>query len=94
VKAGFGYSWHRAEPRFDLAKNRRELNRFGWVVEIDPWDPTSVPVKLPKKPKKVPPNMRVGKVLRDARDELNWSLEEAEERSRPHYAATFSAWNG
>jgi secreted PhoX family phosphatase len=42
---GFGYDWHRAEPRFDLAVNRNELNHFGWVVEIDPFDPTSTPVK-------------------------------------------------
>jgi secreted PhoX family phosphatase len=44
-KAGFGYDWHKAEARFDLARNRKELNRFGWVVEIDPWNPTSTPVK-------------------------------------------------
>lgn len=43
--AGFGYGWHVAEPRFDLAANPNELNRFGWVVEIDPFDPDSVPVK-------------------------------------------------
>jgi uncharacterized protein len=43
--AGFGYNWHIAEPRFDLAVNRNELNHFGWVVEIDPFDPTSTPVK-------------------------------------------------
>jgi secreted PhoX family phosphatase len=43
--AGFGYSWHIAEPRFDLAVNRNELNHFGWVVEIDPFDPDSTPVK-------------------------------------------------
>lgn len=42
---GFGYNWHVAEPRFDLAVNRNELNHFGWVVEIDPFDPTSTPVK-------------------------------------------------
>ena len=42
---GFGYNWHKAEPRFDLAQNRNELNHFGWVVEIDPFDPTSTPVK-------------------------------------------------
>jgi secreted PhoX family phosphatase len=42
---GFGYNWHVAEPRFDLATNRNELNHFGWVVEIDPFDPTSTPVK-------------------------------------------------
>jgi uncharacterized protein len=42
---GFGYDWHKAEARFDLAKNRNELNHFGWVVEFDPFDPQSVPVK-------------------------------------------------
>ena len=42
---GFGYNWHLADPRFDLAQNRNELNHFGWVVEIDPFDPRSVPVK-------------------------------------------------
>jgi uncharacterized protein len=45
TSVGFGYNWHKAEPRFDLAKNRNELNHFGWVVEIDPFDPTSTPVK-------------------------------------------------
>jgi secreted PhoX family phosphatase len=44
-RAGFGYNWHKAEPRFDLAQNRNELNHFGWVVEIDPFDPTTSPVK-------------------------------------------------
>lgn len=43
--AGFGYSWHNAEERFDLAKNRNELNHFGWVVEIDPYQPGATPVK-------------------------------------------------
>lgn len=43
--AGFAYNWHLAEPRFDLAVNRNELNHFGWVVEIDPQSPTSTPVK-------------------------------------------------
>jgi secreted PhoX family phosphatase len=42
---GFGYNWHTADPRFDVALNPNELNRFGWVVEIDPFDPTSTPVK-------------------------------------------------
>jgi secreted PhoX family phosphatase len=44
-RAGFGYNWHRAEPRFDLARNRAELNHFGWVVEFDPFNPGSTPVK-------------------------------------------------
>jgi secreted PhoX family phosphatase len=42
---GFGYRWHLADPRFDVATNRKELNRFGWVVEIDPANPFSQPVK-------------------------------------------------
>jgi len=38
-------NWHQHNPRFDLAKNPNELNRHGWVVEIDPFDPQSKPVK-------------------------------------------------
>ena len=43
--AGFGYAWHKGDPRFDLARNRNECNRFGWTVEIDPSRPRSTPVK-------------------------------------------------
>jgi secreted PhoX family phosphatase len=42
---GFGYRWHEKNPRFDIRANPNEPNRFGWVVEIDPWNPTSMPVK-------------------------------------------------
>ena len=45
LSAKGGNGWHTVEPRFDLAKNRKEPNRFGWVVEIDPMDPESTPVK-------------------------------------------------
>ena len=37
--------WHRHEERFDLRRHPNEFHRFGWVVEIDPHDPTSTPVK-------------------------------------------------
>ena len=40
-----GINWHPFDGRFDLAKNPNEPNRFGWVVEIDPMDPTSTPIK-------------------------------------------------
>ncbi len=42
---GKGYHWHKVDPRFDLSRNPREANLFGWVVEIDPLDPTSTPIK-------------------------------------------------
>ncbi|MFC4603885.1 PhoX family protein [Rhodococcus kronopolitis] len=37
--------WERFDSRFDLAKEPNEVNRFGYVVEVDPWDPTSTPIK-------------------------------------------------
>jgi secreted PhoX family phosphatase len=42
---GFDYRWHTVDRRFDVAVNPNELNRFGWLCEIDPFDPTSTPVK-------------------------------------------------
>ena len=37
--------WETFDPRFDAAKSPNELNRFGYVVEVNPWDPNSTPVK-------------------------------------------------
>jgi len=39
------YAWGRFEERFDLAREPNEANRFGWIVEVDPFDPNSVPKK-------------------------------------------------
>ncbi|HEV8689795.1 MAG TPA: PhoX family phosphatase, partial [Ideonella sp.] len=44
-KGGGLYRWHEHEERFDATKHPNEFNRFGWVVEIDPMDPTSKPIK-------------------------------------------------
>jgi hypothetical protein len=44
---GFGYGWHLFDDRFDLSNPDyvNEENRFGWVVEIDPFDDSKAPVK-------------------------------------------------
>jgi secreted PhoX family phosphatase len=39
------YSWGRYDPRFNIDKETNEPNRFGWIVEIDPTNPNSTPVK-------------------------------------------------
>jgi secreted PhoX family phosphatase len=39
------FNWGAYEDRFDIAKEPNEANRFGWIVEIDPFDPTSTPKK-------------------------------------------------
>ncbi len=47
------YAWNTVDPRFDATPDDQlayqgyvnEPNRFGWVVEIDPFDPTSKPIK-------------------------------------------------
>ncbi len=40
-----GYRWHEFDARFDASKHPNEPNRFGWMVEIDPFNPSMVPVK-------------------------------------------------
>ncbi len=41
----WGYGWAKIDDRFDISKTPNECNRNGYVVEIDPFDPTSTPKK-------------------------------------------------
>ena len=40
-----GYAWATADERFDIATHPNEPNRAGYVVEVDPLNPTSTPKK-------------------------------------------------
>lgn len=42
---GSGYRWHEADPRFNNRTNPLEPHLFGWVVEIDPYNPQNKAVK-------------------------------------------------
>ncbi|KIC08476.1 dTDP-glucose 4,6-dehydratase [Leisingera sp. ANG-M1] len=42
---GLWYAWGKFHGRFNIDKEPNELNRFGWVVEVDPRDPAAMPVK-------------------------------------------------
>ncbi|MDX3371390.1 PhoX family protein [Streptomyces sp. ME02-6987-2C] len=37
--------WERFDKRFDVAREPNEVHRFGYVVELDPYDPESTPRK-------------------------------------------------
>ena len=39
------YPWGLYDERFNINKEPNEANRFGWIVEVDPFDPTSTPIK-------------------------------------------------
>jgi secreted PhoX family phosphatase len=39
------YPWWTTDERFDAGRHPNEFHRFGWIVEIDPLDPASPPVK-------------------------------------------------
>ena len=39
------FLWERFVDRFDVSKEPNEAFRFGWAVEIDPYDAASIPVK-------------------------------------------------
>lgn len=41
----WGYHWAQIDQRFDISKEPNECNRCGYVVEIDPTQPTSTPKK-------------------------------------------------
>lgn len=50
--AGFGprgrdsvFRWEHVDPRFDAARVPHECLKFGWVVELDPFDPSARPKK-------------------------------------------------
>jgi secreted PhoX family phosphatase len=38
-------NWWKYVDRFDVDKEPNEANRFGWILEVDPFDPNSTPVK-------------------------------------------------
>ncbi|MFZ7309634.1 PhoX family protein [Comamonas jiangduensis] len=39
------FQWEKHEARFDYVQEPHEANRFGWIVEIDPFNPGSIPQK-------------------------------------------------
>lgn len=38
-------NWGVYDPRFDIHREPNESNRFGWIVEVDPFNPHARPVK-------------------------------------------------
>ena len=47
TRVGWNFGWHLFDPRFDLSNDEyvNEVNRFGWVLEVDPMDPQALPAK-------------------------------------------------
>lgn len=42
---GQWYAWGKYVDRFNLEKDPRSANQFGWIVEVDPLDPNATPIK-------------------------------------------------
>ncbi|QFT59599.1 hypothetical protein FIU94_12265 [Sulfitobacter sp. THAF37] len=42
---GAWYAWGKTHDRWNIDREPNMPNKFGWVVEVDPMDPTSTPVK-------------------------------------------------
>ncbi|AXI44289.1 PhoX family phosphatase [Sulfitobacter sp. SK011] len=42
---GMWYAWGQHYDRYNIDKEPNMPNKFGWVVEVDPMDPTSTPIK-------------------------------------------------
>jgi len=42
---GKWFDWGKHHERFDIEQEPNEVNRFGWIVELDPYDPHARPVK-------------------------------------------------
>jgi secreted PhoX family phosphatase len=45
LKAKSYTQWEKHDARFNAELHPNEPNRFGWIVEVDPMDPTSTPIK-------------------------------------------------
>ncbi|MEG3638540.1 PhoX family protein [Magnetococcus sp. PR-3] len=45
IQGRSSHRWSEVYARFDIEQTPNEPNRFGWVVEVDPYDPTARPVK-------------------------------------------------
>lgn len=42
----FARDWYKIQRRFDIEVEPNEPNHFGWIVELNPYDPASTPRKL------------------------------------------------
>jgi secreted PhoX family phosphatase len=45
IRKSSSYRWAEHDERFDCTRHPNEPNRHGWIVEIDPMDPASTPIK-------------------------------------------------